>query len=134
MASNFISITESLHFIRNFSLLRFTSVAGNPWFGNKSCIFNWFFPLDNINIWIQINNFCSFWVFDSSRIIFSVAYKKFAMSSWPKKSKIMSKLKKNKLDIILYLFGFLFSWILFCIYCCLYSLLKDMKYISFSKN
>ena len=134
MASNFISIIESLHFIGDFSLLCVTSVAGNPWDGSKSSISNWFFPLDNINIWIQIDNFCSFWVFDFSRIFFSVAHKIFAMPSWSKKSKIMSKLKKNKLDIIIYLFGFLFSWILFCIYCCLYSLLKDMKYISFSKN
>ena len=133
MASNFISIIESLHFIGDFSLLCFTSFAGNAWYGSKSSISNRFFP------WITLISEFKLTIFTVSGSLIALAlffqwHTKYLPCPLIQKKKIMSKLKKNKLDIIIYLFGFLFSWILFCIYCCLYSLLKEMKYISFSKN
>ena len=112
MASNFVSVTESLHFIRNFSLLYFTSIACNAWYGSKSCIFNWFFP------WITLISEFKLTIFAVSGSLISLALffqwrTKYLPCPADPKSKTLSKLKKNKLDIIIYLFSFLFSWFLF---------------------
>ena len=116
MASNFVSVTESLHFIRNFNLLYFTSIACNAWYGSKSCIFNCFFP------WITLISEFKLTIFAVSGSLISLALffqwrtKYLPCPADPKKAKLCQNLRKISwillyISLVFYSVGFFFSFI-----------------------